>query len=408
MSDPVQRLSSAQARRIALAAQGFADPRPTGAVDARHFRRALARMQVLQLDSVNVLCRSHFLPMFARLGPYDRTRLDRWIWRSGENHEYLAHEASITPMHLHPLLRWRMETGRWKAGLELERTQPDYLAAVLAQIEREGPRSIKELDDPGARSGPWWGMPRGKLALEWLYVTGRLSIHRRDHQFTTHYDLPERVVPESIRKDPTPDRSAAQRELLLLGARAHGVGTAADLADYFRLRMPVARPLLQELVDEGRLQQVEVDGWTEPAYLDPAARRPRSIDVTTVLSPFDPVVWYRPRAERLFGFRYRIEIYVPEPKREYGYYVLPFLMGDRLVGRVDLKADRASGRLLVRGAFVEAHAEPDEVAEALADHLAELGSWLGLGAVDVAPNGDLAPALRAAYDRRHGKPGVRR
>ncbi len=395
MSSPSRSLSRADARRIALGAQGFADKAPQGAVNVRHFRRALDRMSILQLDSVNVLVRSHFLPMFSRLGPYDRAKLDHWIWHSGENHEYLAHEASITSMDLHPMLRWRMQDGRWKAGRELEEGQPEYLSAILAEIEHHGHRSIKNLADPGKRTGPWWGMPRGKLALEWLYVTGRLSIHHRDHQFTTHYDLPHRVVPGPVIDQPTPTRAEAQAELLMLGAKSHGVGTAHDLADYFRIKMPQARPLLAELVEAGRLEQVSVEGWSTPAYLHPEARRPRSIDAGTVLSPFDPVVWFRDRAERLWDFRYRIEIYVPEPKREYGYYVLPFLLGDDLVGRVDLKADRAAGVLRVKGAYLEPDADPDDVADAMAANLIELATWLGLDSVDVE-RGDFAPRLRAA------------
>lgn len=394
MSESVRSLSRSQARRIALGAQGFADRRPAGAVDIRHFRRALDRMAILQLDSVNVLARSHFLPMFSRLGPYDQDRLDRWIWHSGENHEYLAHEASITAMDLHPLLRWKMERGRWKAGRELEEGQPEYLRAVLDEIETHGFRSIKTLDDPGTRSGPWWGMPRGKLALEWLYVTGRLSIHHRDRQFTTNYDLPDRVVPDHIRSQPTPTKAEAQRDMLLLSARAHGVGTAADLADYFRLSMLDARPLLAELVESGALEPVTVEGWELPAYLDPEARRPRSIDAATVLSPFDPVVWFRDRAERLWDFRYRIEIYVPEAKREFGYYVLPFLLGENLVARVDLKADRHAQRLLVKGAFIELDADINAVAPALAANLTDLAAWLELDSIEVG-RGSLAKALQA-------------
>ncbi len=352
-------------------------------------------MTILQLDSVNVLARSHFLPMFARLGPYDRDRLDQWIWRSGENHEYVAHEASITAIELHPLLRWRMEAGRWKAGRELEESQPEYLAAILAEIAQHGHRSIKNLADPGRRTGPWWGMPRGKLALEWLYVTGRLSIHHRDHQFTTHYDLPNRIVADAVLRQPTPTKAEAQTEMLMLGAKSHGIGTAADLADYFRIKLPQARPLLAELVEAGRLELVSVEGWTTPGYLHPEAKRPRSIAAATVLSPFDPVVWFRDRAERLWDFRYRIEIYVPEPKREYGYYVLPFLLGEDLVGRVDLKADRSAGVLRVKGAYVEAAVDPVEVAEAMAANLEELATWLGLTDVEVV-QGNLARQLREA------------
>lgn len=384
------------ARRMALAAQGFADRPPSGPVDVRHFRRALGRMSVLQLDSVNVLCRSHFLPMLSRLGSYDRDRLDRWLWMSRENHEYLAHEASITSMEHHRILRWKMERGRWRAGRELEMAQPEYLTGVLDEVRRHGPRSVKSLSDPGERSGPWWGMPKGKIALEWLYVTGRLSIHERDRQFMTYYDLPERVVPAAILAQPSITTEEAQSEMLVIAARSHGVGTAADLADYFRITMPVARPLLSRLVEQGRLELAAVEGWGELAYVHPKARRPRSITAATLLSPFDPVIWFRPRAERLFGFRYRIEIYVPESKREFGYYVLPFLLGDRLVGRVDLKADRRAGVLRVHASYCEADADPVDVADALGPHLVDVATWLGLGGIDVHRRGDLAPLLAAA------------
>ena len=385
-----------QARRLALAAQGFAEARPPGAVDVRHFRRAMDRMAVLQLDSVNVVCRSHYLPVLARLGPYQRDRLDRWLWRSGENFEYLAHEASLTPTSRYPLLRHRMRRGRWKAGLRLEAEEPQYLAAVRAEVAERGALSVNELSDPGPRTGPWWGYSKGKLALEWLYVTGRLAIRDRRPSFVTVYDLPERVLPPSVLLDPEPDEIDARRELLRIAARSLGVGTAADLADYFRIPMPEARPLLADLVARGQLEPVRVSGWADPAFVDPAARRPHRVAARALLSPFDPVVWFRPRAERLFGFRYRIEIYVPEPKRVHGYYVLPFLLGDELVARVDLKADRAGSRLLVRAAFVEAGVDTGVVSAELATALVELAGWLDLGGVSVADRGDLAPALARA------------
>ncbi len=391
-------ISIERARRIALAAQGFKDRPPTGNVTERHFRRALDRMTILQLDSVNVLCRSHFLPMLARLGPYDRDRLDAWIWRSGENHEYLSHEASITSMDHYPLLRHRMGRRRWKLGLELEKNEPDYVAAVIDEVTEMGPLSIKQLSDPGERTGPWWGYSKGKTCLEMLYVTGRLSIHERTKTFVTVYDMPERVVPEHhLIADELPEHEA-QKAMLMLGAKSLGIGTATDVADYFRLKMPVARPLLAELVADGLLEEVTVPGWKGPTYLHPEAAQPRAVDAATFLSPFDPVVWCRPRAERLFDFDYRIEIYVPEPKRVYGYYVLPFLLGDRLVGRVDLKADRKAGRLLARSAFLEAHAEPTETATAMAAKLHEMAEWLGLDGVEVGTRGDLASKLRAAVE----------
>ena len=387
-------LSQAQARRIALAAQGFNDRRPRGRVDARHFRRALKRMTILQLDSVNVLCRSHFLPLLARLGPYDPDRLDRWLWRSGENVEFLSHEASLTPMDLVPLLAHRRRA--WKGYAGFEAKQPEYVQAVLAEVAERGPLSVSDLKDGGDRSGPWWGHSKGKTALEILYTSGRLAIHERTKTFLTVYDLPERVLRADLLSAPPLTVAEANREMLLLGARSHGVGTARDLADYFRLRMPVARPLLAELVEEGALVKAHVEGWKRPAYLHPDALRPRRVQAQTFLSPFDPVVWFRPRAERLFDFRYRIEIYVPEPKRVYGYYVLPFLLGDELVGRADLKADRKASRLLVQASFAEPGQDPERVAAAMAESLHEMAGFLGLDAVEVRPRGDLSAALRSA------------
>jgi len=394
----VKRVSVAAARRIALGAQGFTDKRPTGAVTARHFQRVLDRMTILQLDSVNVVSRSHYLPMLARLGPYDRDRLDTFLYRSGKNFEYLGHEASITAQALQPLLRWRMETAHWKRAEDLERNHGGYLQSVLDEIAERGPLTIKQLSDPGERTGPWWGRSKGKIALDWLYFTGRLSIAGRDKMFVTAYDLPERVIQPEILAMDTPSDVEAYRQLLMLGAKSHGIGTATDIVDYFRLKISLARPLLAELVAEGRLEAVEVEGWSEPAFLHPAATRPRAVTGRALLSPFDPVVWFRPRAERLFGFRYRIEIYVPAEKRVHGYYVLPFLLDGELVGRVDLKADRAERVLRVRGSFVEpgAAADVDRVASALSETLAEMAAWLGLDDVDVEPNGDLAPHLASA------------
>lgn len=391
-----KRISLAAARRIALAAQGFADRPPSGPTTARHFQRALDRMTVLQLDSVNVVCRSHYLPMLARLGPYDRAALDRFLYRSARNFEYLGHEASITSQDLHPLLRWRMARSRWGRGVKMEREAPDYLRAVLAEVGERGALSVKDLSDPGERTGPWWGQSKGKIALEWLYSTGRLAIANRNPMFVTEYDLPDRVIRPEILSAPDVDDTEAKRQLILLGARSHGIGTATDLADYFRLKMPEARPLLADLVTTGELEQVQVEGWTEPAYLHPEARRPRQIAGRTLLSPFDPVVWFRPRAERLFGFRYRIEIYVPEAKRVHGYYVLPFLLDGELVARVDLKADRKAEVLRVRGSYAEPGVDTVRVAAALTDALTEMAAWLDLAGIVVEQNGDLAAALRRA------------
>ena len=352
-------------------------------------------MQVLQLDSVNRVARTHFFPMFSRLGAYDMAKLDKWLWWSGENHEYLSHEASMTSMQLRPLLAHRFDRDRWSRQT-IEEEEPGYVQAVLAEVAENGPLSVSDLSDPGERSGPWWGNPKGKTALEWLYSSGRLSIRDRSGNFVTQYDLPNRVVPDHIlHAEPVPEREA-ERELLLLGARAHGVGTATDIADYFRIKMPNARPLLKELEAEGRLIPAEVQGWKDRAYLHPEAKRPRAINACTLLTPFDPVVWFRPRAERLFGFHYRIEIYVPEPKRIYGYYVLPFLLGDELVGRVDVKADRKAGVLHAFACFAEETAAHDHVAENMATALQGLSDFLGLQGVEVGRKGNIAAGVRRA------------
>ena len=394
----MRTLRADQARRIALGAQGFARPRPAGRVDVRHLRRVLDHNAVVQLDSVNVAARAHYLPFFSRLGPYDRDRLDHWLWRSGENVEYAAgHEASVMPMAVHPLLRHRM-TGihPWGGVQRLAEEHPGYVDEVLAQVRARGPLSVSDLADAGSRGGSWWGWNLGRVALEWLYAKGDLAVHHRDRQFTLHYDDYARVIPPEIRARPAPPAPEAHRELLLLAARAHGVGTVHDLADHWRIPIGDARRALAALVEEGSLEEVRVAGWREPAYVRADVVLPRRIAARALLSPFDPVVWFRPRAERLFGFRYRIEIYVPRHKREYGYYVLPFLLGDRLVARVDLKADRAAGVLHVYGAFAEDGVDRVHVAGELATELATFAGWLDLDEVAVADRGDLASALTTA------------
>lgn len=351
------------------------------------------RMTILQLDSVNVICRSHFLPMLARLGPYDRDRLDKHLYRSGEYFEFLSHEASIVSQQLQPALRHRSRRDRlWVQRAEGELSE--YIDAVLDEVTISGPTSVKTLTDPGGRTGPWWGHSKGKRALEVLYITGRLAIKERDKMFVTTYDIPERVFPPEILELEEPGESEAKKQMLMLGAKSHGIGTATDIADYFRLKMPDARPLLAELVEDGQLQMVNVEGWKDPAYLHPEAKRPRAIQSRALLSPFDPVVWFRPRAERLFDFHYRIEIYVPEPKRIYGYYVLPFLLDDEIVGRVDLKADRKAGVLRVKGTYAEDGADRPRVCTELAGALHEMAAWLDLDEVEVQKNGDLAGQLR--------------
>lgn len=391
------RLSLAQARRIALAAQGFTDPRPRSAPTVRQFRRAMDRMSALQLDSVNVLCRSHYLPMLARLGPFDREKLDTYLYRSGEHFELYTHEAAIISQDLQPHMRYRARQPRWKAGLKLEKELPGYVDAVFDEVADRGPLSIKDLSDPGDRSGPWWGQSKGKVALDWLYYTGRLAIRERTPMFVTVYDRPENVIRPDVLARPEVELREALKHQMALGARSHGIGTDKDLADYFRLKVTDVRPLLDELVADGVLERVDVDGWGEGLYLHSDAKRPRRITGRALLTPFDPVVWYRPRAEALFDFHYRIEIYTPEHKRVFGYYVLPFLVDDELVGRVDLKADRQAGVLLVKGAYLEERivepAQRDRVAAELWSALDEMAEWLGLDGVSVADKGDLAPLL---------------
>ncbi|MDJ0663748.1 MAG: crosslink repair DNA glycosylase YcaQ family protein [Acidimicrobiia bacterium] len=391
----MRQLRLDQARRIAVAAQGFADHRPQGRIDRRHFRRVIDKIGLLQLDSVNVLERSHYLPMWSRLGAYRKDALDEFTARSGEMFEYWGHVASILPVETYPLFRWRMDAitpgPRTQAMLD---DHPDYLESVLAEIAEHGPLTVSQLSDPGSRTGPWWGHGKGKVALDWLFSKGLITAYRNGN-FGRLYDLPERVIPAEHLNAPALSKEDAYRELLLLSARHHGVGTLGDLADYYRLNKVLTREVMAEIVTSGELVEAEVEGWDQPAILDPAARLPRRVDGATLLTPFDPIVWERDRAERLFEFFYRIEIYVPEPDRVYGYYVLPFLMGDALVGRVDLKSDRRNGVLLVKGSYHEPGADPDEVAAKLGPELRQMSEWLGLGDVDIAANGNLAAALRS-------------
>ncbi|MEN8233316.1 MAG: crosslink repair DNA glycosylase YcaQ family protein [Actinomycetota bacterium] len=393
-------LTNDQARRIALAAQGFTTPRPTGRVDIRHFRRVFDKIGLLQLDSVNVLERSHYLPLFSRLGPYSRAAFHRWSTTSGELFEYWAHEASLVPVAHYPTYRFRMDGMKpWRSIRELEEHRPGYIDSVLDEVTEHGPLTASDLIDPGERGGPWWGYAPGKQALEWLFASGRVTAYRTP-SFGRIYDVPERIISPQERETPAPSRLDAYRSLLLDAARHHGIGTEADLADYHRLHKPTARSVLADLAIEGALTPVHVDGWRHLAYLHPEAVLPRRPAGTALLSPFDSLVWNRDRIERIFGFRYRIEIYVPKDKRIYGYYVLPFLLDGELVARVDLKADRARGRLLVQAAHFEPDRDGSRVAAALAGELETMSEWLGLGEVHVAEVGDLSALLRSALASR--------
>ncbi|MPY96290.1 MAG: winged helix-turn-helix domain-containing protein, partial [Acidimicrobiia bacterium] len=387
-------MSAAEARRVALAAQGFADRRlPLGArLDRRHVRRVFERVALVQLDSVNVVVRSHELPFYARLGGHDHD-LVRAMQASGELFEYWGHEASLLPVELHPLLRWRMaraEAGETWGGLaRLGKEHPGYVEAVAAEVAARGPLTASQLSDPGGRTGPWWGWNRGKQALELLFRCGRL-VPTRTATFERRYDLPERALPADVLAQPTPPDTDAHRELLAISARALGVGTERDLADYFRLNLREVRPRLSELVEDGRLLPVAVEGWgPAPTYLDPAAPPPRGLRARSLVSPFDSLVWARARAERIWGFRYRLEFYTPAERREFGYFVLPFLLGESLVARVDLKADRRAGVLRALGAFPEPGRRPALLAPPLASELVRLCAWLGLGRVEVHQRGAL-------------------
>jgi uncharacterized protein YcaQ len=386
---------------VALAAQGFARPAPAGTIDARAIRtRVLDHVGLIQIDSVNVLQRAHYLPAFSRLGPYDTATLDRLSHYAPRRlFEYWAHEASLVPVELHPHLRWRMERVEqegWGSMRRVSRDRPELVESLLDDLRARGPLSARDLahhDEPRAPKGPWWDWSNVKAALEYLFFTGAITSARR-RRFERLYDVPERVLPKAVLSPPTPSPDEAQRQLIRVAARAMGVATEPDLRDYFRLPAAEAKLRVAELVEAGDLVPIAVEGWDTPAYLDPGARIPRRVDAHALVGPFDSLIWNRPRVERVFGFRYRIEIYVPRPKRVHGYYVLPFVLGDRLVARVDLKSDRANGALLVQAAHAEPGA-PAETAEALAAELERMASWLGLERVEVAGGGDLAPAISA-------------
>jgi len=382
-------LSVAQARRIALAAQGFTDARPAGPPTMRHLRRVLDRTSLLQIDSVNVLQRAHYLPAFSRLGPYPTSLVDRAAYRAPrELFEYWGHEASLIPVHLQPMLRWRMRAANvaaWGRMRELHDKRPEVLAWVLEEVRDRGPLTAGEIeDDAPVRKDNWgWNWSDVKASLEWLFWTGQVTTAKRNTGFARMYDLTERVLPARVVDTPTPDESDAHRELVRVAARALGVAAEIELRDYFRLPVAGARRAVADLVEAGELRPVTVQGWRQRAYLHAEAKLPRWVRAATLISPFDPLIWERGRTERLFDFHYRIGIYTPPEQRVHGYYALPFLLGDALVARVDLKADRQAGALRVPGVWAEPGHAVDEIAGPLATSLFELAGWLGLG--EVAP-----------------------
>jgi uncharacterized protein YcaQ len=381
-----EKLSADAARRIALAASGFAAARPADGVNAGQMQRCIERLGLLQIDSVNVLSRAHYLPLFSRLGNYDRALLDKASWgRKSQRKlfEFWAHEASLLPLATQPLLRWRMrraaEDTAGKGKLRtFSRRNKAFIDEVRKEIAERGPIAASELSNAGAKRGAWWGWNDGKLAVEWLFFIGEVTTATRRGSFERVYDLTERVLPAAVHSMPTPSDDEAQCELLRLSARALGVATEFDLRDYYRLGVADTKARLAELVEAGDLLPVTVEGWDRPAYLDPGAHHARKIDARALLVPFDPLIWERDRTHRIFDFFYRIEIYTPLAKRTYGYYVLPFLLGDRLVGRVDLKADRATSRLLAHAVHFEEGVKARDAMPALDEELRLMADWLGL------------------------------
>ncbi len=402
-------MTAAQARRIAVAAQGFSEPRPGGPVTRAHLRRLISRIQVLQLDSVSVAVRAHYAPVFSRLGPYDRGILDRAAWDHTARSprllvEYWAHEAALMAVDDWPLLRWRMRKyrhGRW--GSHIVKANPRLADDIVAAVNELGPSTAGQIENhlaaaPRSAKGAWWNRTDTKWVAEALFAAGVLTTATRVG-FARHYDLTERVLPADVLSRDV-DEDDAVRQLTLRAATALGVGTEADIRDYFRLAAGQAKPAIAKLVADGELNRVEVDGWSAPAYLVAEQTIPRHDRGTALLCPFDPLIFFRPRVQRLFEFHYRIEIYTPASKRQYGYYVWPFLLDGELVGRVDLKADRSADALHVVGAFVEPDRSPSRVAAALAGELDTMAGWLGLGGVTVGRRGDLAGELRSVVAHR--------
>jgi uncharacterized protein len=398
-------LTADQARRIAVAAQGFAEQKPRVQVTRAHLRRLISRIQVLQLDSVSVAVRAHYAPVFSRLGPYDRDALDRAAWSHSARSprllvEYWAHEAALMAVEDWPLLRWRMREythGRW--GTHIVKKNARLADDIVAAIKELGPSTAGQIEahlgaEQRGKKGPWWDRSDTKWVTEALFASGVLTTATRVG-FARHYDLTENVLPPHVVAREVDDDEAV-RELALRAATALGVATEPDIRDYFRLSPKQSKPAIAKLVADGEIEPVHVDGWNAPAYLRAGQTMPRRDRGTALLCPFDPLVFFRPRVERLWNFRYRIEIYVPAAKREFGYYVWPFMLDGRLVGRVDLKAERARDALHVVGAFTEPGQNKSRVAEALAAELKTMATWLGLSDVTVGNRGDLANALRAS------------
>ena len=385
---------------MTLAAQGFAQARPKTA-GRKQVMQTISRLGVLQIDSVNVVSRTHYLPLFSRLGHYPRDLLEDLAWgKTPELFEYWMHEASLAPWSTQALMRWRMEdaakgVGTWKGVAHFLHHRRAFVDRVRDEIDVRGPMPASELALGAKGKGGWWGWSEGKRALECLFWAGEITAATRRGTFERVYGLPDKVLPRAITQAPTPTREDAHRELYRRAIRAMGIATSKDLRDYFRMPVDGAKARMAELVEDGSLVPVTVKGWRDTAYVDPAARRPRRVDAQALLSPFDNLIWFRERTERMFGVRYRIEIYTPAHKRTHGYYVLPFLEGDALTAKVDLKSDRKAGTLIVQASHAEPWASPATPVR-LAQELKLMAGWLGLDDVRVEPKGDLAGALAAA------------
>ena len=388
-----------QARRLALAAQGFSGRQPPAAVKPAQVNRLIERLGILQIDSVNALVRSHYLPLFSRLGNYSADLLDQAAWSQGRRRtlfEYWGHEASLLPLSMYPLMRWRMQRAKQGEGIYQQmarfgREQQETIRRVLALVEERGALGAGSLSTREERAGPWWDWSAEKHALEWLFAAGEVTVSGR-RGFERLYDLPERVIPAKILQQPLLSEAEAQRGLLVHAANALGVGTDKDLRDYFRLSPADSRMRLAELVEAGELMVCEVQDWRQPAYCLPEPKVPRKVEASALLSPFDSLIWERSRTERLFDFRYRLEIYTPQAKRVYGYYVLPFLHNERIAARVDLRAERAQGRLAVHAVHEEEPGLDEQGMLALARNLRQMADWLGL--VEIQLNCPRASAVR--------------
>ena len=407
-SRPSLQLSAAEARRAALASLGFAERKPVRAGIA-HVRATAARLGAIQIDSVNVLARAHYLPTFSRYGPYPTSALDELAHTRRELFEYWGHAACFLPMDVYPLMRWRMANQR-ENWASLSRKQRDFIESVHREVTERGALAASMLSRGGTSTGPWWGWSNGKEALELLLSQGRVAIAGR-RNFERLYDIPERVIPPHLLQSTNPPAADAKKALLVRAARAMGVGTAKDIAQYFHIdawwdrqstngrRAPAATQVLfDELVEDGRLQRVSVEGWKQQAYAVPDLRVPRAVNVRAIVSPFDPLMWERKWTKAVFDFDYQIEIYVPAPKRVYGYYVLPFVRGDRFAARVDLKADRKTSTLMVHAAYLEPGRNVRDTARALAIELRSLASWLSLTSFVVGRKGDLVRSLKQALN----------